>query len=406
MKKSTWYFAIAGAAAAIALVAWSFAPRPPEVEVATATQGHFEATIDEDGKTRLRERYVLSAPLAGVIERIALREGDVVVANATVATIRPVLPAMLDDRSVRDQQLRVEIAQAQQQRVQARAEQARLALSQALNDMQRSEQLARQGFVSTTRLESDRLAMQSAQRSLEAAEQERRIARHELEQARSALLAVRQPARDGARAFVLRAPISGRVLRVVQASEGTVAPGTPLLEMGDTQHLEVVAELLTTEAMQARPGSRVIVERWGGEGTLQGRVRLVEPGAFTKVSALGVEEQRVKVLIEITSPQEQWRSLGDGFRVGVRIVTLAVDQVVQVPVSALFPLPGGEADARADMGVFVVDGGRVRLTPVQVGARNANVAWIRQGLRAGASVVVYPPSSVKDGAKVVVRQVK
>lgn len=406
MKKSTWYFAIAGGAAAIALVAWSFAPRPPEVEVATATQGHFEATIDEDGKTRLRERYVLSAPLAGVIERIALREGDVVVADATVATIRPVLPAMLDDRSVRDQQLRVEIAQAQQQRVQARAEQARLALSQALIDMQRSEQLARQGFVSTTRLESDRLAMQSAQRSLEAADQERRIARHELEQARSALLAVRQPARDGTRAFTLRAPISGRVLRVVQASEGTVVPGTPLIELGDTQHLEIVAELLTTEAMQARPGSRVIVERWGGEGTLQGRVRLVEPGAFTKVSALGVEEQRVKVLIEITSPQEQWRSLGDGFRVGVRIVTLAVDQVVQVPVSALFPLPGGEADARADMGVFVVDGGRVRLTPVQVGARNANVAWVRQGLGAGASVVVYPPSSVKDGAKVAIRQVK
>ena len=406
MKKTTWAFGAAGGVAAVALLVWAFAPRPVEVEVANVTQGHFESTVDEDGKTRLRERYVVSAPLAGQLSRIALREGDVVSAGTVVATISPVLAPMLDERTVRDLQLRVEIAQAQEQRVLARIEQAKVGAIQANNEVQRSEQLARQGFVSTTKLENDRLAALAAQKELDAATQERHIARHEAEQARSALVTVRGSGRDSARAFTIRAPVNGRVLRVAQGSETAVALGTPLLELGDTQRLEVVAELLTTDALQARPGSRVIVERWGGTGTLQGRVRQVEPAAFTKVSALGVEEQRVKVLVDITSPQQQWAMLGDGFRVGVRIVTLEVGGAVQVPVSAVFPLPGGEGDARTDMGVFLLDGDHVRLTPVDVGARNGQAAWVRKGLRAGASVVVYPPATVKDGTKVSVRTVR
>ena len=339
MKKRTWIYLAGAGVAAAALLSWALAPRPTEVEVAQVTQGHFETSIDEDAKTRLRDRYVISAPLSGRLNRIALREGDAVTADAVVATLTPVLPTMLDDRTMREQQLRVEITEAQVQRVAARVEGAKVARLQADNELHRSEQLARQGFIAPTKLETDRLAALSAQKELDAAQQERHVAGHEVEQARAALMAVRGSGSVAARGFVVRAPSAGRVLRIAQASETVVTLGMPLLEVGDTQSLEVVAELLTSDALQARPGARVLIERWGGSGPLEGRVRLVEPSAFTKVSALGVEEQRVKVLIDITSPSAQWAPLGDGFRVGVRIVTTVVDNAVKVPASAIFPCP-------------------------------------------------------------------
>ena len=408
MKKRTWIYAAGGAIAALALVVWAFAPRPVEVEVATATSGRFETTIDEDAKTRLRDRYVVSAPLAGLLSRVDLREGDRVEANAVVATLTPVLSSMLDERTRREQQLRVETAEAQVDRVGARIERAKVAVVQAANEVKRSEQLAGQGFVSATKLETDRLNALAAQKELEAARQEAHVAGHEVEQARAALMAVEQPNRLGSRAFVVRAPVAGSVLRVLQSSETSVAIGTPIVELGDVGALEIVAELLTTDALQARPGSVVRIERWGGEGALEGRVRRIEPSAFTKVSALGVEEQRVRVLIDIVSPPEQWRALGDGFRVGVRIVTLALDNVVKVPVSAVFPTPrrdDGGADAGTGMAVFAVEGGVARWVPVSVGARNGVDAWVQSGLSPGASVIVYPPATVQDGARVKVRKV-
>ncbi|MEQ1682939.1 MAG: HlyD family efflux transporter periplasmic adaptor subunit [Burkholderiaceae bacterium] len=405
MKKKTLLYGLGAVLAAAALLGWAFAPRPVEVEVATVTQGPFETTIDEDAKTRLRERYVVSAPLAGLLTRITLREGDTVAASAVVATLTPALSPMLDERTLREQGLRVEITEAQVRRVDARVEGSRVALQQARNEMQRSEQLARQGFVSPTRLEADRLGALAAQKELDAALAERHVAGHEVEQARAALIAVRSPGRLGGRGVELRAPAAGRVLRVVQASETAVVLGTPLLELGDTASLEVVAELLTGDALQARPGSRVLIERWGGNAALQGRVRLVEPAAFTKVSALGVEEQRVKVLIDITSPPEAWRTLGDGFRVGVRIVTLAVESAVKVPVSAVFPVAAQDGGPAGGMAVFAIEGGRARLVRVEVGARNSVEAWVRQGLATGAQVIVYPAASVGDGARVRVRKV-
>ena len=395
MKKTTWILAAAGVAAGVAALAWAFAPRPVEVEAAAVSRGHFESSVEEDGKTRLRDRYLVSAPLAGLLDRIALREGDAVQADAVVATLTPVLSPMLDERSLREQQLRVEIADANVMRVDARIERARVALQQAQHELGRSEQLAQQGFVAPTKLDTDRLAVLAAGKELEAARQERHVAGHEVEQARAALVAVRRAA--PARGFEVRAPVAGRVLRVLQPSEGTVALGTPLLELGDTARMEVVAELLTTDALQARPGSRVVIERWGGPGTLEGRVRLVEPSAFTKISALGVEEQRVKVLVDITSPPERWRDLGDGFRVGVRIVTRAAEQVLKVPVSAVFPAREG------GMAVFAIDGGRARLRPVEVAARNGSEAWVLRGVDAGTRVVVYPPPAVRDGVRVRVR---
>lgn len=399
MKKKTWMMLAAGAAVGVALFAWAFAPRPLGVELAAASEGPFETSIEEDGKTRLRDRFVVAAPLAGTLARITLREGDAVEAGTPLASITPVLPAMLDERTRREQQLRVEITQAQTQRVAARIEGAKVGLAQARNEQQRSEQLARQGFVAPTKLESDRLSVLAAQKELEAAVEEGHVAGHEVEQARAALMAATRPGAGAGKGFAVRAPIAGRVLKVAQASEGPVALGAPLVELGDTARLEVVAELLTADALRAAPGSAVRIERWGGDGVLEGCVRLVEPAAFTKVSALGVEEQRVRVLIDLVSPAQRWASLGDGFRVGVRIVTRSLPKVLKVPVSAVFPRPeGGDA-------VFVVEGGRARLVPVQLGARNGQEAWIESGLAAGAQVIVYPPPATRDGLRVAPRSV-
>jgi HlyD family secretion protein len=395
---------LSGAAgvAVVAALAWAFAPRPVEVEAAAAVLARFEATIDEDGRTRLAERYTVSAPLAARLARITLREGDAVAAGDVVATLTPVLAPLLDERSAREAQARVEGAQAQLARAGTRIERARVAVELSRIELRRSEQLARDGFVAPTKLDGDRLALQVAQKEQESAVQERHIAEHELEQARAALSALR-PGGGGGRGFAVRAPIAGQVLRVAQASEGTVAPGTPLVELGDLARLEVLAELLTTDALRAQPGTPVRIERWGGPGVLQGRVRRVEPAAFTKVSALGVEEQRVNVIIELTSPREQWRALGDGYRVSLRIVVLAEERALQVPASAVFPHPAGDGAGGAagtEHAVFLIDAGRARLAPVTLLARNDSMAWIGEGPAAGARVIVYPPAAVRDGVRV------
>lgn len=401
MTRKHWLYALLGTAALLAVFAWAFAPRPVEVETGTAQLGRFEASVEEDGKTRLRDSYVVSAPLAGLLTRITLKEGDPVDAGANVAMIRPAYAPLQDERTLREQQARLALTRSQVERVDARVAAAQVALRRARNDLARSEMLAGQGFVAASRLESERLAAQAAQQELAAARAERDMAGHEVEQARAALMAVRNPSSVSERGLAVRAPVGGQVLRVVQASEAVVPFGTPLLELGDLSTLEVVAELLTADALQAKPGSPVVITRWGG-APLAGRVRRVEPAAFTKISALGVEEQRVRVLIDITSPPDAWRALGVGYRVNVRIVTLALDRVLKIPVSAVFPVPQGTEQGRG-MAVYTVADGRARLTPVQLGARNDAEAWVRAGLEQGAEVIIYPGAQVADGARVRVR---
>ena len=414
MRRKTWFVAGATVVMLALALAWAFTPRPVEVELAPVTQGRFETSIDEDGKTRLAERYTVSSPLAGRLARITLKEGDAVAVDTPLAVLSSVLPAMQDERTLRELQARVESAVDNVQRTSTRIARAQVSLEQAKNDVRRSEQLAQQGFIAPTKLDADRLATLGVQREVESAAAERRIAEHDLEQARAAQGAVRAPVgAAGARDFTVRAPAAGRVLRVLQASEGTVALGTPLLEIGDTRRLEIVAELLTTDALAALPGSRVLIERWGGPAALEGRVRSVEPAAFTKVSALGVEEQRVRVLIDIASPQPEWQALGDGYRVGVRIITLAENTAIQVPVSAVFPLPAaapggasnGGATAAPQYAAFVSEGGHARQVPVVLAARNGSTAWIKSGLALGQQVIVYPPATVRDGVRVAARKV-
>jgi HlyD family secretion protein len=386
--------ALYGAAglAVLAVLGWALAPRPVEVEAAPVARGHFEHAIEEDGRTRLRDRYVVSAPVAAHLSRVTLREGDRVQAGDTVAVLTPVMPSLYDERSLREATARARAAEAAVAGAQARVERALVAQDEARLELQRTEKLARDGFIAASRLDSARLALDGARREREAAQAARDVAAHELEQAQASV----RPASAGApagRPLAVRAPVSGVVLRVPLPSENTVAAGAALIDIGDPSQMEVVAELLTTDAVQAKPGTRVSIERWGGP-PVQAQVRRVEPAAFTKVSALGIEEQRVKVLIDITDPPAPWLALGDGFRVTVRVITVSTDDAVMVPVGALFPRTD------ADMAVYVLDGGRARLRTVQIVARNGSMAWVRAGLDPGERVIVYPPPGVADGRRV------
>jgi HlyD family secretion protein len=385
----------AAGVAAIAALGWALAPRPVEVEAVTVERGYFESAIEEDGQTRLRDRYVISAPVAARLSRIALREGDRVEAGDTVALLTPVMPVLFDERSQREVAARARAAQAAVTGAEARVARTRVAQDEARLELQRTEKLAREGFVAISRLDSARLALDGSQRELEAAQAARDMAVHERAQAQASV----QPARAGAAAtppLAVRAPLSGVVLRIPLPSETTVTSGTALLDIGDPLKMEVIADLLTTDAVLAKPGTRASIERWGGP-PVQGRVRLVEPSAFTKISALGIEEQRVKVRIDITSPPAEWLALGDGYRVTVRVITVSTQDAIIVPVGALFPRANG------DMVVYVLDGGRARQRAVEIAARNGSAGWVRSGLSQGERVIVYPPPEVADGKRVRVR---
>lgn len=394
IDKRTMYYAVGGVAALV-LLAWAFAPRPVQVEAAVIERGHFEQSIEEDGRTRLKDRYTLSAPVTARLARISLREGDPVAAGDAVAVLTPVMSAMVDDRSTREATARLKAADAGVTLAAARVERARISQEEARLELQRVERLAREGFVSASRLDSARLAWEGARRESEAALAQRDVAQHERTQA-AALLQPVQSAAPG-QPLVLRSPVAGVVLRVPLQSEGTVPAGTALLDVGDPSKMEIIAQLLTTDAVQAKPGTRTVVERWGGP-PVEGKVRLVEPAAFTKVSALGIEEQRVNVVIDVANPPAAWRAMGDGFRVTVRVVTASQDNAVLVPAGALFPFADG------GMAVYRVDGSRARLQPVELAGRNSSVAAVRSGLQAGQTVIVYPPPSVADGKRIEVRK--
>ena len=373
---------------------WAFAPRPVQVEVATARQGRFEQAIEEDGRTRLKDHYTISAPVAARLARTTLREGDSVGAGDIVALLTPVMPSMVDDRSARETEARVKAAIAGIQRASARLERAKVAQEEARLELQRTEKLAREGFVSGARVDSARLNLAGALRETDAAGAEREVAVQERVRA-EATLQPTAPGAVGPRPFAVRSPVAGVVLRVRAQSEATISPGTALLDIGDATQMEVVAELLTTDAVQAQPGARAVIERWGGP-PVEGLVRRVEPAAFTKVSALGIEEQRVKVLIDVVNPPPAWQSLGDAWRVGVRIITKSAEPAQLVPVGALFPHEGGHA-------VYRLEDGKARLQRVQLLGRNADFGWVTDPLPPGQPLIVYPPASVADGKRVKVR---
>lgn len=403
MKKRQWMVVGVATLAGIAALAWALAPRPVQVEAGTVSLGPFDSAVEEDGKTRLHDAYLISAPLAGQVSRITLREGDPVAAGDIVATMRPALAPLVDARTRRELQARLGAAQAQLGVAGALLERAALERRLAEQERLRSERLARDGFVAANQLDAAQLAARAADKQYDSAQAQQRIAAHELEQARAALDLGSATSAPGPTSLALRAPQGGRVLRVIQPSEAVVPQGAGLLEIGDPGKLDIVAELLTSDAQLVRPGSAVHIDRWGGP-VLQGRVERLEPAAFTKISALGVEEQRVRVIINLAAPVPAGASLGIAYRVTVRILTAHQDQVLKVPVSALFPLPASAA-APGPMAVYTIDQGKARLQQVALGGRNEREAWITGGLASGAAVILYPDAQVRDGVRVKVRQV-
>ncbi len=374
-----------------ALVAWALRPQPIAVELAEVTRGTFEQLIADDGKTRVRDRYVIAAPLAGRVERIRLEAGDAVKQGQVVALLTPIAPAFLDERTARELQERIGAAEAQLARARAETLKVQAQRDQARADFDRQTRLSKEGFVSQTAREQAQLALKTAERAVDAARYAEEAARHDLAQARAAL--TRYGSGAPAAIWEVTTPVSGAVLKVAQQSEGPVALGAALLEVADARSLEAIVDVLSQEAVAIRPGMPARLDLGPGVPPLAARVRLVEPAAFTKVSALGVEEQRVNVVLDFAEPLDKVQTIGDGFRVEAQIVTFRAETAVKVPVAALFREGDGQA-------LFVVQGGEAHKRAVKAPRRNATEAMVEDGLQPGERVVVYPSDALRDGARV------
>jgi HlyD family secretion protein len=387
--------ALGAALAALALlVAWALRPQPVAVETAEVVRGVFEQVVSDDGKTRVRDRFVVAAPLAGQLERVQLEVGDPVKQGQIVAELTPAAPAFLDARTQRELRERIGAAEAQLARARAESLKAQAQRDQARADHDRQTRLSLEGFLSQTAREQAELALRTADRAVDAARFAQEAARHDLAQARAALS--RYETGAPAVKWPVASPVAGVVLRVMQKSEGAVALGAPLVEVADPRSLEAVVDVLSQEAVAIRPGMRARLELGQGVAPLAARVRVVEPAAFTKVSALGVEEQRVNVILDFAEPLDRVQTLGDGFRVEAAIVLQRVEHAVKAPLGALFR--DGEGWA-----AFVLEGARARKRTVNVRMRNAAEALIESGLAAGERVVVYPSDALREGSRVEVR---
>ena len=383
------------AAAAAGLLFYAFRPAPVRVEVARAERGKLQVTVDEEGKTRVRDRFVMTAPVAGRVERIPLHQGDAVTPGTIAARIHP-LP--LDPRARAEAIARVQAAEAEKRAAEARVMQADATREQARRAANRARQLSAAGTLSAQEREIAELSETTSDKDLEAARFAAKAADYNAQAARAALLAPDHQGdtlvgtcdqADGT-CIELRSPIQGRVLRVLEESERVVALGTPLLELGDPAALEIVIDVLSNDAVKVKPGALVLIDEWGGEGTLRARVRLVEPSGFTKLSALGVEEQRVNIIADFLEPPD---SLGDGFRVEAHIVVWEGANVLQVPPSAAF--------RRGNLwSVFVVDGGRARHREIEIGHRSPRQVEVLSGLEAGEAVVLHPSDQVQEDVRV------
>jgi HlyD family secretion protein len=382
-------------------LAWAFWPQPVAVDLATIGRGPLQVTVDGEGMTRVREVYTVSAPLAGRVMRTPLKVGDPVVAHQTVLTsLEETDPAFLDQRTRARLEAEIQAADAGFSLGRAELERARAELDFARNELRRAEALYPRGALTERALDQARLDVRTHEARVATAEATLRMRRFELESARAAMI---EPGEDGrfeglaSRCCIaIRAPVDGQVLRVIRESETVVQPGDPLIEIGDPRDLEIVVDLPSQEAVRVREGAAVIVDAWGGEVPLAGRVRRIEPYGFTKISALGIEEQRVNVVIEIEDPPEARPMLGHGYRVVARIVVHAADDVLLVPAGALFREGG-------DWAVFVMDDDRARLRRVRLGPGDGRVAELQDGLAEGDRVVLHPSDRVAEGVRIAPR---
>jgi HlyD family secretion protein len=397
MRRGTLILWVSGLAIAAAIV-WAFRAPPAPVDFAQIGRGDLRVTIDEEGMTRVRERYVVSAPVAGRLQRIGLEAGDEVAANETVlATFLPATPTPLDPRMRAETEARLKTAQAAREQARVAAQRARDEAAFSRNELARYREIAKFGGTTDERLAALEVEARSREAQQRAADLAVQAAEHEVEAIAAVLEQFSNPSRArGGSAITLRSPINGVVLRIHQESEALVAAGTPLVEVGDPTQLEIVVDLLSTDAVRVKPGLPAEIGGWGGTSTLCARVRRVEPAGFTKISALGVEEQRVNVVLDFEQAGPEVHNLGDAYRVEVSIIVWERTGVLKVPTSALFRT--GDRWA-----VFAVRDGRAVETKIGVGQRNALEAEVISGLEEGARVIVHPGDTIHDGVRVVER---
>jgi HlyD family secretion protein len=407
IKRAVWVLV---GALALAGLGWIASPQPVPVDIATVTRGAMEVTVDDDGKTEVRHVYTVSAPIAGKVLRIShpagdegvsRHVGDQVTANDTVvAVMQPTTPGFLDVRTREEAAAAVAPADAAVKYAESEVHRLEAAVAFYRAELVRTQALSRSQTVSVQALDKATFDAQTNEASLKSAQ-----AQVEVWQKVRASLAARliDPSSEpvpleAASRVQIRAPVTGRVLKIVQQSEAVVPTGTPLLEIGDPRDLDVIADLLSTEAVQIKVGASVQIDGWGGS-PLRGRVTRVDPAGFLKVSALGIEEQRVRVTIDLVDPPEAWSQLGHDYRVTVHVTVWEGEKVLRVPVGALFR----KGDAWA---VFAVRDGRARTVPVEVGHRSSRMAEIVSGLAEGDRVVLHPSDRIADGTRVAERETR
>jgi len=376
----------------IGLIVVAWIPNPVEVEVATVTRGPLIVTVNEDGRTRVKDRYVVSSPITGNLARPELEAGDTIEEGQVLARLVPLPPPLLDSRTRAEAKARVDAAQAALRQAQAAVNRARYERDFAKQESERALAVVQQGGLARSDADRAVSSYQSAEEQLRSANFGARVAEHQLKLAQTALLQLSGKAED-AEQLEIAAPVGGQVLKVFQESEGVVQAGTPIVEVGDPAALEIVVDVLSQDATRIPDGAPVTIERWGGKAPLRAHVRVVEPSAFTKLSALGVEEQRVNVVIDLDEERDRWSTLGDGYRVEARISVWEGEDVLRLPASAVFR-------AEEAWATFVVEDGAAVLRPVEIGETNGLETEVLSGLQEGDMVIAYPSDSVRDGVSV------
>ena len=375
-------------------------PRPLVVETGTVTTGPLDVTVLEEGKTRIRHRYVISPAVGGYLNRVPLRAGDRIEAGQTVlATLQAQPSSFLDPRARAGAEARLKATGAMKMRAESELERITATLALAQKEKVRAANLKTTGAISTKDWDTAEAQVTMLTREQHSAEFAIRVAEFEHAQAQTVLMQAQTPVAGESAPLAILAPVTGYVLNVLEENARIVPAGTPIMEVGDPTDLEAEIELLSSDAVGVQPGAEVSIEQWGGESPLRGKITVIEPGGYTKISALGVEEQRVKVRVNFTDPIPAAHPLGDRFRVEARILTWRGASVLQVPTGALFRRGN-------DWMTFVLAGGKARLTKVQIAHSNGIAAEVRAGLQPGQTVILHPPDGVADGAAVTVRVAK
>lgn len=381
----------------IGMLVWGFWPRPVLVELVDARRAPMTVTIEEEGQTRVIDRYIVSAPVDGVACRVQLDVGDAVEQGQVLLRISPLESRVLDPRSRAEAEARVAAARSALQAAEDDADGAEAGADYVRSELERLTPLADQGAISKGAFDKAQTDVLTADAALRSARRAVEVARYEREAAETALkYSAGTVTEEPAVRVPVRAPVTGRILEMPHECEGPVTTGQELIVVGDPSELEVVVDLLSADAVKVKPGMKVWFDRWGGNDPLQGRVRVIEPFGFTKISALGVEEQRVNVIVDLVSQKEQWQRLGDGYRVEARFVIWEGEDVLQVPASSLFRVNDGWA-------LFAVEGRRAVLRKVEVGQRNGLIAQILDGVKEGNAVVNHPSDAVDDGVRIIER---